>query len=154
MLDIFRERFGYRTRAKTAWFSGKNIITASDIKKNVFWKTDVVRNIRYYSTFHMSYKNLIHYLNDLNKFKPEFVVGFPSSLYELARFAEIENYKLEFNSRAIFPTAETLIENEITSIENLFNCGAYNQYASSDGAPFLLECEKKKPSLRIVIRNI
>jgi len=40
MLDDFRSRFGYKLGKKTAWFSGKSLLTNGDLKRNRFWKTD------------------------------------------------------------------------------------------------------------------
>jgi phenylacetate-CoA ligase len=38
MLDDFRSRFGYELGKKTAWFSGKSLLTQRDVKKIVFGK--------------------------------------------------------------------------------------------------------------------
>src|SRR5690606_26274556 len=57
-LDNFRSKYGYTLGKKTAWFSGKNIISERDIRKNIFWKTDYLYKVRYYSTFHIQQKNL------------------------------------------------------------------------------------------------
>jgi phenylacetate-CoA ligase len=53
ILDEFRSRFGYELGKKTAWFSGKNLLTQRDIRINRFWKTDHWYKVRYYSTFHI-----------------------------------------------------------------------------------------------------
>jgi phenylacetate-CoA ligase len=58
MLDNFIGRFGYKLEKKTAWFSGKNILKNKDVKKNRFWKTDNLHNVRYYSTFYLKETNL------------------------------------------------------------------------------------------------
>lgn len=38
-LDDFKSRFGYELGKRTAWFSGKSLLTDRDIKANRFWKT-------------------------------------------------------------------------------------------------------------------
>ena len=86
ILDNFRSGFGYELGKKTAWFSGKNLLTKSDLKKNRFWKTDNWHKVRYYSTFHIHNKYLTYYLLDLIKYQPEYMVGFPSTMYEIAKF--------------------------------------------------------------------
>src|SRR5690606_25700466 len=83
-LDDFRSRFGYELGKKTAWFSGKNLLTTKDINKNRFWKTDPFHNVRYYSTFHMKKEYLKFYVEDLIKYAPEYLVGFPSTMFEIA----------------------------------------------------------------------
>ncbi|GAP68540.1 phenylacetate-coenzyme A ligase PaaK, adenylate-forming domain family, partial [Bacteroidales bacterium 6E] len=143
MLDAFRGEFGYKLGKRTAWFSGKSLITARDIRKNRFWKTDYWYKVRYYSTFHIKDDYLKHYIHDLMKFKPEFMVGFPSSILEIARYGLKNGY--EFPSgviKAIFPTAETLTKEMRADIETFFQTRMYDQYASSEGAPFIFECKK------------
>lgn len=143
MLDNFRNKNGYSLGERTAWFSGKNILTERDVKKNRFWKTDCFYKIRYYSTFHIKEKYLIHYIENLIKFKPKYIVGFPSTILEIVEVA-LKN-KINFPENivlAIYPTAETITVEMRNKIENFFNTKIFNQYASSEGAPFIFECTR------------
>ena len=141
LLDYFREWYGYKLGKKTAWFSGKALLTERDIKKNRFWKTDYLYNVRYYSTFHINDKFLIHYLNNLIKFKPEYLVGFPSSIMEIAKYGIENNIKFPKNTiKAIFPTAETVTPEIRKVLSEYFHTRVVDQYASSEGAPFIFEC--------------
>lgn len=141
MLDDFRARFGYELGKKTAWFSGKNLLTPVDIKKERFWKTDIFYKVRYYSTFHLKEDYLKHYVEDLIKFSPEFLVGFPSSILEIAKFGLKNNYDFPKDTvKAIFPTAETITQEMREVIGAFFKTKLINQYASSEGAPFIFEC--------------
>lgn len=142
-LDDFRSRFGYELGKKTAWFSGKNLLTARDVKKNVFWKTDFVHHVRYYSTFHIKDDYLKYYVEDLIRFGPEYLVGFPSTILEIAKYGIANGYNFPENKvKAVFPTAETITDETRYYIEKFFKAKLYNQYASSEGAPFIIECEK------------
>lgn len=150
MLDNFRNNFGYRLGEKTAWFSGKNLLTSTDIKKKRFWKTDYFYKVRYYSTFHIHGKYLKYYLEDLITFKPLYMVGFPSTMYEIAKYGIANNIDFPTNIiKAIFPTAETITEDIRKVLESYFKTDLYNQYASSEGAPFIIECENKKLHLEL-----
>ena len=141
MLDDFRSRFGYKLGKKTAWFSGKSLLTQRDIKKNRFWKTDFLHNVRYYSTFHIKEDYLKYYLQDLIKYRPEYLIGFPSSIMEIAKYGIKMNYSYPENTaKAIFPTAETITSEMRTIAESFFKTKMYDQYASSEGAPFIFEC--------------
>lgn len=143
MLDDFRSRFGYELGKKTAWFSGKNLLNNRDVKNNRFWKTDHWYKVRYYSTFHISEKYLKYYVEDLIRYKPEYLVGFPSTILEIAKYGLLNNYEFPANTvKAIFPTAESINDTMRETIESFFKCKMYNQYASSEGAPFIFECEK------------
>ncbi len=142
MLDDFRSRLGYRLGKRTAWFSGKNLITPKDIRYNRFWKYDSLYKVRYYSTFHIKDDYLQYYLEDLIKFRPEYLVGFPSTILEIAKFGLKHQYNFPKNTvKAVFPTAETITSEMREKIEAFFNTKMYNQYASSEGAPFIFECE-------------
>ncbi|MFA6275992.1 MAG: hypothetical protein WC622_04535 [Pedobacter sp.] len=142
MLDDFRSRFGYALGKKTAWFSGKSLLTSTDITKNRFWKTDYLYHVRYYSTFHIKEEYLANYVKNLIEFAPEFIVGFPSSILEIAKYGLKNNYKFPINVvKAIFPTAETITDEMRLSIEKFFGAPMYDQYASSEGAPFIFECQ-------------
>lgn len=141
-LDDFRSRFGYELGKKTAWFSGKSLLTDRDIKANRFWKTDPFHNVRYYSTFHMKEDYLKYYVEDIIKYQPEYLVGFPSTMFEIAKYGLRNNFDFPSNTiKAIFPTAETITEESRKTIETFFKTKLYNQYASSEGAPFIFECK-------------
>jgi len=143
MLDYFRGWYGYQLGKKTAWFSGKALLTPRDIRKNRFWKTDYLHKVRYYSTFHINEKYLGYYLENLIKFQPEYMVGFPSSIMEIARYGIRHN--IEFPKKiikAIFPTAETITEEIRKTLSEYFHTQVLDQYASSEGAPFIYECPK------------
>jgi phenylacetate-CoA ligase len=150
MLDNFRSQFGYELGKRTAWFSGKNLLTPKDLKRNRFWKTDYWHKVRYYSTFHIKGDYLKYYIEDLIKFKPQYLVGFPSTMYEIAKYG-IEN-RLDFPNgivKAIFPTAETVTNTTRNLIESFFKTDLYDQYASSEGAPFIFECKNKNLHLEM-----
>jgi len=141
LLDYFREWYGYKLGKKTAWFSGKALLNEKDIKKNRFWKTDYLHKVRYYSTFHINEKFLIYYLDNLIKFKPEYLVGFPSSIIEIAKYGINNHIPFPKNTiKAIFPTAETVTPEIRKILSEYFYTKVVDQYASSEGAPFIFEC--------------
>ena len=140
-LDDFRSRFGYELGKRTAWFSGKSLLTNRDIKKNRFWKSDVFHNVKYYSTFHIHQDYLKNYVENLMKYKPEYFVGFPSTMYDIAKYGIANGYDYPADTiKAVFPTAETITKQMRETIEKFFKTKLYDQYASSEGAPFIFEC--------------
>ncbi len=150
ILDNFRGNFGYKLGKKTAWFSGKNLINKKDLSKNRFWKTDYIHNVRYYSTFHIHTDFLKYYIENLIRYQPEFMVGFPSTMYEIAKYGL--NNGIDFPEgiiKAIFPTAETITDDIRNTIEKYYKTRLFNQYASSEGAPFILECYNNKLHLEL-----
>lgn len=142
LLDHFRAQYGYRLGKKCAWFSGKSIVTEKDLKKGICYRDDYINKIRFFSTFHITGNNFDVYWAAFCKFAPEYMVGFPSSVYELCSIASARGLKLENTVKAFFPTAETLLPVHREVISSVLGCKIANQYASSEGAPFILECEQ------------
>ena len=140
ILDHFRKNYGYKLGKKTAWFSGKTLLNEKDIRKNRFWKSDYLFKVRYFSTFHISEHTAKYYLESLILFKPKYIIGFPSSLVELARMGKKLNIDFPIKINAIFGTAETITEQLKYELETYFKTKVLNQYASSEGAPFIVEC--------------
>lgn len=143
ILDHFRAMYGYRLGKKTAWFSGKNLISEKDISEKKCSHYDFVNKIRFYSTFHINSKNFDIYWESLEKFKPEYIVGFPSSVYEICEIADHRGLKLSNKVKFFFPTAETILPQHREVIGRVLGCRLVDQYASSEGAPFILECKEE-----------
>ncbi len=144
ILDHFRAKHGYELGKKTAWFSGKNLISENDLKKGICSHYDFINKVRFYSTFHINKTSFDIYWKSLNEFRPEFIVGFPSSVYEICEIADSKGLKLQNKVKVFFPTAETVLPKHREVIGRVLGCKLVDQYASSEGAPFILECEKGK----------
>lgn len=142
ILDHFRAKHGYELGKKTAWFSGKNLISENDLKKGICSHYDFINKIRFYSTFHINKTSFDVYWKSLNEFRPEFIVGFPSSVYEICEIADSKGLKLQNKVKVFFPTAETVLLKHRDVIGRVLGCKLVDQYASSEGAPFILECTK------------
>lgn len=141
ILDAYRAKFGYKLGKRTAWFSGKNLATGRDIIKGRCYRDDWINKIRFFSTFHICEKNFEIYWDAFKNLDPEFIVGFPSSVYELCSIALSKGYVYEGNVECFFPTAETVLPHHRQVISEVLRCNIKDQYASSEGAPFILECE-------------
>lgn len=134
---------GYKLgRDRIAWFSGRHLVGANDVAVHRFWRNNFLERIRYYSTFHMAPSTLPYYVEDLVAFRPRFLNGFPSAIAELASFIEVAGMPRPFDLQAIFTTSETLTGSQRDVMERVFNCPVRNQYASSEGAPFIMECRQ------------
>jgi phenylacetate-CoA ligase len=140
MLDNFREEFGYSLGNKVAWFSGKEIVTSRDLDKGIVFRDDYINKIRFFSTFYIVESHFESYWQAFCDFAPEFIVGFPSSIYDLCLMANLRGYCFPNTVKVFFPTAETLLPVQRDLIGKVFGCRLVDQYASSEGAPFILEC--------------
>ena len=136
----FHHAIGLDTKkVRQVRFSGR-LMVRPDAKKPPFWVYNYFERQLLMSTYHLKEANLIHYIKKLNRFKPILLDGYPSAIYILSRFINENSIVLNFTPKAIAVTAETLYDYQRLEIEKAFNCHVFNQYASSEGSPFITEC--------------
>lgn len=144
VLDHFKARVGFENlEMKKATFNGKHIIPPNQ-KRHIFWRYNAPCKQMIYSSFDLTEDKMGYYVESLNKFKPLAIDGFPTSICDIANYIERHKKKIEFHPIAVFTTSETLTEEGRKLIERVFGCKVYNQYASSEGAPFVTECRNQK----------
>lgn len=157
LLDNFKARVGFENmEMKRATFNGKHIVPPQQ-KSKVFWRYNAACKQMIYSSFHLTEENMEAYVRSLNDFKPDAIDGFFSCMCDLASYIERKKLCLKFKPVAIFPTSETLTETGRELLERVFKCRVYNQYASSEGAPFVTECANQVLHMEMasgVIENI
>ena len=141
LLDHFRETYGYSLGEKVAWFSGKSLVSRKDLARGICYRDDWINNIRFFSTFHITNKYFDSYWKAFNDFAPEFIVGFPSSVFDICMMAKQRGLKYHGSVKFFFPTAETIFPIQREVIGEVLGCSLVDQYASSEGAPFILECK-------------
>lgn len=149
-LDHFKARLGFENlKMKKASFGGQMIVPKEESKTTGsfqngfqprFWRYNVASKQMLYSTYHITEETLPFYVASLNQFKPAALDGYISALVVVADYIQRHNIKLEFKPIAIFPTAENVSETARALVERVFGCKVYDQYASSEGAPFITEC--------------
>lgn len=143
-LDAFKIKNGFvPMKMKRASFNSAKIVPPNQ-KKNVFWRDNLSIKQRIYSGYHCKGDNLKYYIDNIIKYRPASIDGYPSAIYELAKYINDNSIELKFSPVAIFPTAETLLPFQKEAIENAFGCPVYNQYASSEGAPYVVGCKASK----------
>ena len=144
MLDHFKSRVGFEhLKMRRATFNGQHIIPPSQKAKR-FWRYNAACKQMIYSSFNITEENMKYYVESLNKFKPQAIDGFFMSMVDIAGYIERHDIELTFQPVAIFPTSETLTDSGRELLERVFNCKVYDQYASSEGAPFVTECENQQ----------
>lgn len=143
MLDHFKSRVGFEhLKMRRATFNGKHIVPPNQ-KKKIFWRYNAACKQMIYSSFHITEENMKYYVDSLNYYKPQAIDGFFTSMLDIAGYIERHGIKLEFKPLAIFPTSETLTKSGREQLERVFRCKVYDQYASSEGAPFVTECKEQ-----------
>ncbi|MDN7226281.1 hypothetical protein QWY15_03145 [Planococcus sp. N064] len=143
-LDFFKKQHGViNLEMKRATFSSDRFIPKRQQKK-VFWRDNYSIKQRLYSSYYCIEPNAKEFVDNLDSYKPDFIDGVPSAIYEVAKYINRNNIILSFKPIAIFTTAETLSPAYRKEIEEAFDCPLRYHYASLEGAPFITECIKGK----------
>ena len=135
----FHRTIGLTGTERSVRFSGR-ILIAADRKQPPFWVYNRIDDQLFMSSYHLTNANCKAYIEKLNRFKPEFLDGYPSALFVLASYIQSHKLVLNFKPKAIAVTAETLYGYQRLAIERAFDCKVYNQYASSEGSPLISQC--------------
>ncbi|MCD8892234.1 phenylacetate--CoA ligase family protein [Staphylococcus nepalensis] len=137
-LDYYKEQHGVYKGMKRVSVGGRKIVPVNQ-KRKIFWRYNKPLNQLLISAYHADGENIKYYIEKLNEFKPETLDGYTTVIHRIAKYILEENIELTFTPIAIFPNAETLTDLMRQDIEKAFNCPVRNQYASSEGAPFITE---------------
>lgn len=143
MLDHFKSRVGFENRRMTrATFSGKHIVPPGQ-KHGPYWRYNAATRQMLFSTFHLTEETLPQYVERLRDYRPQSIDGFPSSIAQVAQYLLRRGIDLGFRPIAVFPTSETVTAELRETLEGAFQAKVFDQYASSEGAPFITECRKQ-----------
>lgn len=121
-----------------AFFLGRVVVPITQ-SAPPFWRKNWLLNHLFFSSFHMSPKNLDTYLKELHQFKPVAVEGYPSTMYIIASYLLSTNQT--FPVKAAFTSSETLFPHQREAIEKAFDCRLFDFYGLAERVMFATECE-------------
>lgn len=142
---IWRQRrwAGIELKARKAAVWGtiwNNVIIPSNLpKRPPYWRYNAADRQLLFSYYHMSDETLPEYFDQLEKFRPAFIEGFPSTILVLANF--LRRRGRFFPVRAIFTSSEPLYEVHRREIEERFRTRVFDLYGQAERVSAATECE-------------
>lgn len=130
---------GVDVAPRTATFAGRPIVSP-EARRPPFWRYNLAANTLLFSSYHLSEKNMPAYLEKLQKWDPEMIDTYPSSLEILASFA-LEHGIAGPHPRAVITSSETLRPDQRAVIVSAFKTKILDQYGGAEQACFISECE-------------
>ncbi|NLP11740.1 phenylacetate--CoA ligase family protein, partial [bacterium] len=103
---------------------------------------DPVKRLLILSAYDLSRTAIRPYARALQKHRPLFLHGYPSSLEALARFLQAEGIPAPPSIRALFTQSEVLYPWQRALIENYFGCKIYDWYGMEERVLAAAECEQ------------
>ena len=124
------------------WGSEKDLLNWSgDWKRKL--KNKIYRT-HYLNSFMIDDNKLKKFVHEMNFIKPEYIRGYATTLYELAKFIEINKINIKFKPKLIVSSAETLQDNMRFKIESIFQCQVYDFYGSRETGAIAGQCKYGK----------
>ena len=99
-----------------------------------------IKNNLLISAFDLSDDTLEKNWTIIEKFKPVYIYGYASSIFQLANFVKKTNKKLSFSLKAVFTTAETIFDYQRQTIKEAFHCPVAQEYGAAETGAFGYEC--------------
>ena len=125
---------GYRFRSRIAALRSY----VPSWSKGPLWKYNRWQNALFMSAYHLKAGNAEDYIEELIRFRPQYIRAYPSSINVLAEFAYPFREQLRF-VRGIFTASETLLESERANIERTFGKVVYDWYGMTEPAVVITE---------------
>jgi phenylacetate-CoA ligase len=130
---------GVRRGDRIATFAGHKIADVS-CERPPFWVFNYAENQMFFSSYHLSKSNLPYYIHALNKYRPVFIHGYPSSIYYVAKYIIEENIELYFKPKMIVTSSETTLDFQRKAIEKAFGSKVYVWYGNTELCGHITEC--------------
>lgn len=135
-MDRFWRASGVRWGDRRLSFTGNRVVPGESPRS--FSRLDRANARLMMSVYHLGTRTVDAYLDEMERFGPAFVDGYPSALLVCAR--RLLETGRELRVTACFPTAETLSDDDRATLQAGFRTRVYNQYGSAEGAALVTEC--------------
>ena len=124
-----------------------------DTMKNFKYKIiDIVANRIRLSAFNLNDSSMEVYLQEINHFRPKYLYGYVSAIYEFIVFLSNRNKTLPRSIKSIITTSEVLTPAARSFIEGYTGLKVYNEYGCGEVGSIAHECSSG--SLHIMEQNI
>ncbi len=138
MLSRQRQWAGLYPDERIATLNGE-LIPEKKTQKNIFWSFSPFDNKLLMSSYHLSKETAMYYIDGLDRFQPQGIQGYPSSLYALAKF--MNEHNISFPVKAALTSSETLSDEQRRVIGSAFNCIVYDYYGMAERVAAIHTCE-------------
>ena len=115
----------------------------TDLNSNGNWKQNLkrfCRNQYWLNGFQLTESEMDITFKKMQKWKPDTILSYPSSLYQFAKFISDNNLSPNWNVKGIISSAEMLHSHYKTLAESVFGTKIYNRYGAREVGLIAMEC--------------
>lgn len=125
-------------REARLWGAPKDIRQIEGLRGRFFL---YLKNQLWLDSFNMGPGRMQYYHDLLEKFRPEVLISYASSIFLFAQYLKEARIKPDYGLRSIISSAETLYPNMRGLIEEVFGVKVFNRYGSREVGNMASECE-------------
>ncbi|WP_373532534.1 phenylacetate--CoA ligase family protein [Vampirovibrio sp.] len=103
-----------------------------------FWTYNGENNELVMSSYHLSAKNIDHYMHQMQAFQPDVLYCYPSTGALLAKLLQEKGFHYSFQS--IFTSSEMLNPAELELMETTFGCQVFDWYGQAERVASIFKC--------------
>jgi phenylacetate-CoA ligase len=141
---------GYRPGEWIVRLVGDPIVPLNELHPKNPWRISWVDRRLYLSTFHLNRDTAHAYLDILDRIRPPFIMGYPSSLEILAGFCMEANRMPKWRLRGVWFSSEPMFEHQRDLITRVFQAPIRGFYGSAERILSAAECERGSYHLSLV----
>lgn len=104
-----------------------------------YWRHNRAERQLYFSAFHIGPETAPHYAAALNRFRPDYLVGYASSHYFLARLFQEQGLSVH-QPRAILTSSEKLTPEMRATLIAVYGCKVFDAYSGVEACCLASEC--------------
>ncbi len=131
-------RVGYRPRSRCVQLKGRSVARPD---RDIYWQYEPIDNFLEMDSNYLTDRNLPLYLEQIHRFGPEFIIGYVSSIYLLARWLRDHPEARVPRVKAVMLASENVYPWQRAMIEEVFGCRVFSHYGHSEMVLLGSECE-------------
>jgi len=138
---------GVRRGDRVATFAGHRVVHI-DRDRPPFWVFNPAENQLIFSSYHFHERHMPAFVDALERFRPDFIHGYPSSIYLVARHLLESGRRPGWRPKMIAAASETTLDFQRAAIEAAFGCKLYVWYGNTEFAGHAEECARGRLHLQ------
>jgi phenylacetate-CoA ligase len=130
---------GVNYKMSRAMIGGRLVVPKGETR-GPFWRYNIAERQLYLSAFHISPMNTRRYVEALNRYRPDYLVGYASSHFFLARMIKELGLQV-IEPKAVLTSSEKLTPEMRTTLETVYKCPVFDAYSGVEACCLASECE-------------
>lgn len=118
---------------------GRRVLPHGDSRKP-FYRYNMFEKQVYFSAYHISKENVGSYLEGMNKYRVDYMMGYAMSNFFLARFIEESGLRAP-KLKAVITSSESLTQEMRNTFMRVYHCRTYDSYSGVEACGLISECE-------------